>query len=56
MENIAQEINAIYQAVSTIPVTGDAVDTMAVARAKLRKVYTELKTMSEEVSDDGHGA
>ena len=56
MNELMKEINAVYQAISSIPVTGDAVDTMAVARAKLRKVYTELNNMSEEVSDDGHGA
>lgn len=56
MDEIIKELNDAYQVISSIPVTGDSVDAMAVARAKLRKVYTELKNMSEEVSDDGHGA
>ena len=55
MGEIIKEVQEAYQAISSIPVTGDAVDAMAVARAKLRKVYAELKTMSEEVSEDGHG-
>lgn len=53
MNDILQEIDAIYQAVSSIPVTGDAVDTMAVTRAKLRKVYADLKKLDEEVPADG---
>ena len=55
MGDIIKEIQEAYQAISSIPVTGDAVDAMAVARAKLRKVYTELNNMSEEVSEDGSG-
>ena len=47
MEEIMQELNSIYQAVSSIPVTGDAVDTMAVVRAKLRKVYADVKQRIE---------
>lgn len=50
MEEIMQELNSIYQAVSSIPVTGDAVDTMAVVRAKLRKVYADVKQRIEEDS------
>lgn len=48
MEELMKELNSIYQAVSSIPVTGDAVDTMAVVRAKLRKVYADVKQMAEE--------
>lgn len=47
MEEIMKELNSIYQTVSSIPVTGDAVDTMAVVRAKLRKVYADVKQMVE---------
>ena len=56
MGELIKELHEAYQVISSIPVTGDAVDAMAVARAKLRKVYTELTNMSEEVSEDGHGA
>lgn len=51
MDDILNEINEIYQAVSSIPVTGDAVDTVAVTRAKLRKVYADLKKFNEEVTE-----
>lgn len=50
MDEILQELDFVFKTISGIPVTGDAVDAMAVARAKLRKVYAELKNMSEEVS------
>lgn len=51
MENILKELNSVFQLVSSIPVTGDAVDTMAVTRAKLRKVYADLKKIHEEGTD-----
>ena len=51
MDEVISELNAIYQAVSSIPVTGDAVDTMAVVRAKLRKVYADLQKLNEEGSE-----
>ena len=47
MDEIMKELNAVYQTVSSIPVTGDAVDAMAVARAKLRKIYSELEKKKE---------
>lgn len=56
MDEIIKELNEAYQIISSIPVTGDSVDALAVARAKMRKVYAELKNMSEEVTDHGHGA
>lgn len=56
MGELTKELQEAYQVISSIPVTGDAVDAMAVARAKLRKVYTELTKLSEEVSEDGSGA
>lgn len=48
MDDIISEINSIYQTVSSIPVTGDAVDVMAVVRAKLRKVHADLKEKCKE--------
>lgn len=53
MDEIMKELDAIYKTVSSIPVTGDAVDAMAVVRAKLRKIYAELETMKEEVDANG---
>lgn len=45
MNELSKEVNAIFEMISRIPVTGDAVDAMAIARAKLRNVYTELQKM-----------
>lgn len=53
MEEIMKQLDTVYQTISSIPVSGNAVDTMAVARAQLRKVYTELKKMNEEVDTNG---
>ena len=47
-DEIALELNAIYQMISSIPVTGDAVDTMASVRARLRKVYADVKKLEGE--------
>ena len=40
---IMNELESVYTTLSTIPVTGDAVDAMAIARGRLRKLYAELK-------------
>lgn len=48
MENILKELDMAYSLIFSIPVSGDAVDTMAVARQKLRGVYAELKKLSAE--------
>jgi hypothetical protein len=37
VEEIMNSINTAFKAISSIPVTGDSVDAMAVARAQLRK-------------------
>ena len=55
MDEIMKELDSIYKTVSSIPVTGDAVDAMAVVRAKLRKIYAELDKTKEEVDADGDG-
>lgn len=57
MKNTLTEINIIFQLVSTIPVTGDSVETMAAVRSKLRNVYGYLNNMSEtkeEVQANAH--
>lgn len=48
MENILKELDMAFGLISSIPVSGEAVDTMAVARQKLRGVYAELKKLSAE--------
>lgn len=57
MKNTLAELNTIFQLVSTIPVTGDSVETMAAVRSKLRNVYGYLNNMSEtkeEVQTNAH--
>ena len=56
MDEIMKELDSVYKTVSSIPVTGDAVDAMAVVRAKLRKIYAELDNKTEEAHADGDGA
>ena len=55
MDEIMKELDTVYKTVSSIPVTGDAVDAMAIVRAKLRKIYAELDKVKEEVTADGDG-
>ena len=46
MEEILKELEVVFQTISSIPVTHDSVDMMAVARSKLRKVYMQLKEVN----------
>ena len=55
LDEIMKELDSVYKTVSSIPVTGDAVDAMAIVRAKLRKIYAELDKAKEEVTADGDG-
>lgn len=48
MDEILKELESVYQTISSIPVTHDSVDAMAVARSKLRKIYARLKETSAE--------
>lgn len=48
MDEILKDLESVYQMISNIPVTHDSVDAMAVARSKLRKVYTQLKETNVE--------
>ena len=43
MDEIMKDLETAFKATSAIPVTGDAVDAMAVVRAKLRKAYAEAE-------------
>ena len=47
MDEILNELNIAFQAISSISVAGEAVDAMALARAKLRNVHSKLKEYSE---------
>lgn len=42
MHELMEEIDTVYKMISTVPVTGDNIDTMAAARSKLRKIYAGL--------------
>ena len=52
MEEIMKYLEAAFKATSTIPVTGDAVDALAVVRANLRKAYTEAEKIDAENKAD----
>lgn len=43
MDEILKELDYVFRTISSIPVTGDSIDKMAVARAKLRKIYASLQ-------------
>ena len=43
MEEIMKCLEAAFKATSIIPVTGDAVDSLAVVRSNLRKAYAEAE-------------
>ena len=47
MIDAAKEVESVYQLLSVITVSGDAVDAMAAARSKLRKLYAELQGQPE---------
>ncbi len=48
MEKILDEIGTAFKVISSIPVSGDAVDAIAVARDKLRKAYAGLDELNKE--------
>lgn len=48
MEEIMKDLEAAFKATAIVPVTGDAVDALALVRAKLRKVYSELEKIEGE--------
>ena len=52
MNEIIQELDLAFKYISAIPVSGDSVDNMAIARAKLRNVYAKLKEMDAENETD----
>ena len=52
MDEIMKELDSVYKTVSSIPVTGDAVDALAVVRANLRKAYAEAEKIDAENKAD----
>lgn len=51
MKDLMRNVDSAFQAISSIPVSGDAVDAVAVARAKLRSVYQKLEEMAVEIEN-----
>lgn len=47
MDELVKDLEFAYRMISAIPVSGDAVDMMATARAKLRKVTAALAEQKE---------
>lgn len=41
-KDLAKEINEIYQMISSLSVSGDAVDLIAAVRFRLQKIYKEV--------------
>ena len=52
MEEIMKDLETALKATSAIPVTGDAVDALAVVRANLRKAYAEAEKIDAENKAD----
>ena len=48
MDEIMKDLEAAFKATSAIPVTGDAVDALALVRNKLRKVYTAVEKKNKK--------
>lgn len=48
MDEILKDLDTAFKAVSTISVSGDAVDAIALARAKLRNAYASLQKIKLE--------
>lgn len=55
-DSMLEELDAAFKMVSSVPVTHDAIDVMAAARSKLRKVYAELQQMKREEDVNGDGS
>ena len=48
MDEIMKDLETAFKATSVIPVTGDAVDALAVVRANLRKAYAEAEKIDAD--------
>ena len=52
MTEIMKDLDQVFNIISSIPVSGNAVDAMAVARNKLRHVYAEIEKMETKNTED----
>lgn len=49
-----KKLDAVYRALSTMPISGDYVEVMASVRIQLRKIYAELeKECTKDVAEHG---
>ena len=48
MDEIMKDLETAFKATSAIPVTGDAVDALALVRNKLLKVYTAVEKIDAD--------
>lgn len=48
MQELMKDIDTAFKMISTVSVSGESVDMIAGARAKLRGVYAKLKEMDEQ--------
>lgn len=51
MKDLMKDVDSAFRMISSIPVSGDAVDVVAAARAKLRGVYARLEEMQNKEND-----
>ena len=51
MKDIMRNVDSAFRMISSIPVAGDAVDTMAVARAKLKEAYRQLEELDTAIEE-----
>lgn len=42
-DDLLSEVDSVFKMISSIPVSGDAIDVFAVARSKLRNIHAELE-------------
>lgn len=48
MKELLRELESAFRLISSVSVSGDAVDVMYTAKTKLRKVYAELEKMDTQ--------
>lgn len=53
MNNILKQLQDTYSILSTIPVTGEFVESMTVVRINLRNVFQQLQDQGKDVKRDG---
>lgn len=52
MDELITEIESVYKMISSVSVSGDNIDLIAAARAKLRKIHTDLNNRQAKPESD----